>query len=200
MNPHIRSPRPARPAPRPLLAFALALAVAFAAGCGDKTLILRVDLLSFLTPEEQDAHYGPVPAGITDSVEVVRSRQLNLLPGLEDVASVTDVQLEVGAIIDNLTGAGRGRIGVYLSPGGTDPFVADTTPIEGTFEVDGAMSDTIQTVHVGDTDLAELFTSKEAQIGIRLVLESTAGGPPLEGDIRITTLRAVVTAKEAVFE
>ena len=69
MNPHIRSPRPARPAPRPLLAFALALAVAFAAGCGDKTLILRVDLLSFLTPEEQDAHYGPVPAGITDSVE-----------------------------------------------------------------------------------------------------------------------------------
>jgi len=199
MNLHIRSHRSAPGAPLLLLALAL-VAATVTAGCGDKNLILRIDLLSFLTPEERHAHYGPVPAGITDSVEVVQSRRLNLLPGLQDVTTVTSVQIEVAAIVDNLTGAGSGRIAVYLSPVGTDPFVADSTPVVGTFVVNGAMADTIETIRVGDAELAELFTGKEAQIGIRLVLNSAPGVDPMEGDITITTLRAVVTASEAIFE
>ena len=197
MNPTIRPRRPAHAAPLVLLA--CALAAACLAGCGDKSLIIRVDLLTFLTADEKESHYGPVPPGISDSVEVVQSRRLNLLPGLDGVSTVTDVQVEVGAIIANLTGSGSGRIAVHLSPAGTDPFVADSTPVVGTFTVNGAMADTIETIVVGDAELAELFTGKEAQIGIRLVLDSGVGVQPLEGDITLTTLRAVVTAKEAVF-
>ncbi len=198
MNPIIRSRRPAPAAS--LLLLACVLAAAIAVGCGDKSLIVRVDLLTFLTADEQETHYGPVPPGISDSIEVVQSRRLNLLPGLDDVSTVTDVQVEVGAIITNLTGSGSGRISVHLSPAGTDPFVADSTPVVGTFTVNGAMADTIETIVVGDAELAELFTGKEAQIGIRLVLNSGVGLEPMEGDIKLTTLRAVVTAKEAVFE
>ncbi len=198
MNPTIRSRRPNKAARFVLLACALTAMVAV--GCGDKSLIVRVDLLTFLTADEQNAHYGPVPPGISDSVDVVQSRRLNLLPGLDDVSTVTDVQVEVGAIITNLTGSGTGRIAVYLSPADTDPFVTDSTPVVGTFTVNGAMADTIETIVVGDAELAELFTGKEAQIGIRLVLDSGVGLAPMEGDIQLTTLRAVVTAKEAVFE
>jgi hypothetical protein len=193
----IRSRHRTRPA---LLALAACLTAAALAGCGDKNLILRVDLLSFLSPAERSAHYGPVPGGVSDSFAVVTGRRLNLLPGLEDVTSVTDVQLEVGAVVRNLTGSGTGRVSVYLSPEGTDPFVADTTPLVATFAVNGAMSDTIETITVGDEELAALFTAKEAQLGIRVALTSNVGLEPLEGDFELTTLRAIVTARQAVFE
>ena len=183
-----------------LLALGAVIAAAALAGCGDKNLILRVDLLSFLSPSEKQAHYGPIPPSISDSFAVVSSRRLNLLPGLENVTQVTDVQLEVGAVVNNLTGSGTGRIALYLSPDGTDPFVTDTTPIIGTFAVNGAMSDTIETITVGDTALAALFTAKQAQMGIRVVLNSGVGVQPLEGDVVLTRLRAVVTAHQAVFE
>ncbi len=177
---------------------ALLLAVALA-GCGDKALILRIDLLSFLSASERQSHYGPVPPGISDSATVVAGRRLNLLPGLESVTRVTDVQLEVGAIVNNLTGSGTGRIAVYLSPAGSDPFTTDTTPIIGTFAVNGAMSDTIETITVGDAELAGLFTAKEAQLGIRVVLNSGVGVQPLEGDVVLTRLHAIVTARQDVF-
>ena len=182
-----------------LLALGAVSLVLALAGCGDKALILRVDLLSFLAPAERDAHYGPVPGGISDSVEVVSGRRLNLLPGLESVTRVTDVQLEVAAIVNNQTGSGTGRIAIYLSPAGTDPFTTDTTPIVGTFAVNGAMADTIETITVGDAELADLFTAKEAQLGIKVVLESGVGVVPLEGDIVLTRLHAIVTARQDVF-
>lgn len=185
---------------RSSLAGALALVVAVAlAGCGDRALILRVDLLSFLSAGERATHYGPVPPGISDSANVVTGRRLNLLPGLESVTRVTDVQLEVGAIVNNQTGSGTGRIAVHLSPAGTDPFTTDTTPIIGTFAVSGAMSDTIETITVGDAELAALFTAKEAELGIRVVLQSAAGLQPLEGDVVLTRLHAIVTARQDVF-
>lgn len=185
---------------RPSLAGALVLAVAFVlAGCGDRALILRVDLLSFLSAGERASHYGPVPPGITDSAAVVSGRRLNLLPGLESVTNVTDVQLEVGAIVNNQTGSGTGRIAVYLSPAGTDPFTTDTTPIFATFAVNGAMADTIETITVGDAELAALFTAKEAELGIRVVLQSGVGLEALEGDVVLTRLHAIVTARQDVF-
>ena len=51
-----------RAAPALLAALALG-AVLVLAGCGDKNLILTVDILSFLSPAETSGHYGPIPAG-----------------------------------------------------------------------------------------------------------------------------------------
>jgi hypothetical protein len=188
---------PIRPAL--LAAGACAVAAVVLAGCGDRSLILRIDLLSFLAPEERQSHYGPVPPGVSDSAAVVAGRRLNLLPGLEDVTRVSDVQLEMAAIVNNQTGSGTGRIAVYLSRAGTDPFTADPTPIVASFAVNGAMADTIEILRVGDEDLADLFTAKEAQLGIRIVLDSGAGVEPLEGDVVLTTLRAIVATREDIF-
>ena len=48
----------------------------------------------------------------------------------------------------------------------------------------------------GDSELADLFLGKTAEIGIRLTLQATTG--PLEGDFALTTLKAIVTAKQDV--
>jgi hypothetical protein len=192
MRSRFRIPRSA-PA---LLAFVFALGLA-AAGCGDKALILRVDLLSFLTASETSAHYGPIPGGLSDSVVVTPSRAINLLPGIKDITSVSDVSIDAAGAFANTTGSGTGTAKIFVSAEGTDPFTTDTTPIVLPFTLSPATTDTVSVTIAGDSQLADLFLGDKAQLGIRLTLNS-AVGPALEGDFRLITLRAVVTAKQNV--
>lgn len=178
-----------------LLLAALALAGALA-GCGDHSLILRVDLLSFLTPAETQAHYGPIPGGVTDSVTVAASRSINLLPGIRDVTTVSDVSVDAVGKFVNATGSGTGVVRIYISAEGTDPFTTDTTPIVLPITLAPATTDSVAVTISGDSELADLFLGKTAQLGIRLTLQSTVG--PLEGDFALTTLKAIVTAKQNV--
>jgi hypothetical protein len=188
---HARRSRPAAPL---LLALVLALGLA-GAGCGDRNLILRVDLLSFLDPSETQGHYGPVPGGLSDSVTIVAARRVDLLPGLSDVTIVRDVALHIAGEFRNQTGSGSGTIKIYLSGPGTDPFTADTSPIVVPFAVAGADTDSVALVIDGVSELAGLFTGLEAQMGLRLTLTSDLGPEPLEGDFQLTQLLAVVTAR-----
>src|SRR6266850_3514639 len=65
-------------------------------GCGDRNLILTVDILSFLDPAARSTSYGPIPAGIpATSVDVVND-SLNLLQGLHDVTKVVSASLRIG--------------------------------------------------------------------------------------------------------
>ena len=97
------------------LAAAAVAVLAILAGCGNRNLILRVDLLSFLDPADTQAHYGPVPGGLSDSVTVTAARRINLLPGLKDVTVVQDVTVYVAGEFHNLTGTGSGTLKVFLS-------------------------------------------------------------------------------------
>lgn len=178
------------------LAFALLVAGVVAAGCGDHQLILHVDILSFLSPSETSGHYGPIPGGVRDSVTIV-SRSLDLLPGINDITSVTDVQVTAAAEFANQTGSGTATVKVYVSPAGTDPFTADTTPIVVPITLAPATTDTASVTIAGDRELAGLFLGDKAQLGIRVTFDS-APGPALEGDFRLITLSAVVTARQDV--
>jgi hypothetical protein len=180
--------------PLALLA-ALVLAVALA-GCGDHSLILRVDLLSFLTPAETQAHYGPIPGGVTDSVTVASSRTINLLPGINDVTTVSSVTIDAVGTFANQTGSGSGVVKIFVSAEGTDPFTTDTTPIVLPITLAPATTDSVAVTIAGDSELADLFLGKTAEIGIRMTLHSVTG--PLEGDFALTTLKAIVTAKQDV--
>lgn len=171
--------------------FALVLA-----GCGNKNLILRIDLLSFLSASETQAHYGPIPGGISDSVTVT-SRSISLLPGVRDITSVTSVSVDAAGVFANTTGSGTGQVKIFVSPQGTDPFTSDPTPIVIPVTLAAARTDTVSVTIAGDTRLAALFLSDKAQLGIRVRLNS-AVGPPLEGDFRLITLRAVVIARQNV--
>ena len=157
---------------RALLAL-LAVALLGAAGCGDHQLILTVDILSFLTPAETSGHYGPIPGGVTDSLTIA-ARGIDLLPGINDITSVTDVKITAAAEFANQTGAGTATVKVFVSPEGTDPFTADTTPIVLPVTLAPATTDTVS------------------------VTFDSAPGPALAGDFRLVTLSAVVTARQDV--
>ena len=192
-----------RPAPRirrlGLIAggpIALLIALALA-GCGNKNLILRVDLLSFLTSSETQAHYGPVPGGLSDSVTVTPSRQINLLPGIRDITTVSDVSIDAAGKFVNATGSGTGTVKIFVSAAGTDPFTTDTSPIVLPITLAPATTDSVAVTINADSQLADLFLGDKAQLGIRVTLNS-AVGPALEGDFTLTRLRAVVTARQNI--
>ena len=68
------------PARRFLLPLA---AAALLAGCGDRHLVLRVDVLSFIVPADRQRDFGPVPAvpgGVaTGEVALVDNADVSLL-------------------------------------------------------------------------------------------------------------------------
>jgi hypothetical protein len=186
-----------RAAPALLAALALG-AVLVLAGCGDKNLILTVDILSFLSPAETSGHYGPIPAGTSGTTTIIANKTINLLPGLHDITAVTSVQIDVSGEFANATGTGNGSCRIYLSPEGTDPFVADTTPIVVPVTFNGASTDTVSITVAGDSELADLFVGEKAQLGIRLSLTAAPGPDPVEGEFALIVLRAVVEAKQAI--
>jgi hypothetical protein len=167
------------------------------AGCGDKSLILRVDILSFLAPSDKQAHYGPVPGGLSDSVVVTPSRSLSLLPGIKDITVVQSVSIDAAGVFANTTGSGTGSVKIFLSPEGTDPFTTDTTPIVLPVTLSPATNDTVRVTIDGDQQLKDLFVGNKAELGIRATLNA-AVGPPVEGDFTLIELRAIVTAKQGI--
>jgi hypothetical protein len=173
-------------------------AVLVLAGCGDKNLILTVDILSFLSPAETSGHYGPIPAGTSGTTTIIANKTINLLPGLHDITAVNSVQIDVSGVFANATGTGNGSCQIYLSPEGTDPFVADTTPIVVPVTFNGASSDTVSISVAGDSELAELFVGEKAQLGIRLALTAAPGPDPIEGEFALIVLRGIVQAKQSI--
>jgi hypothetical protein len=168
------------------------------AGCGDKNLILTIDILSFLSPAETQGHYGPIPAGTNGTTTIIANKTISLLPGLHDITAVNSVQVDVSGEFANATGTGNGACQIYLSAEGTDPFVADTTPIVVPVTFNGASTDTVSITVAGDSELAELFVGEKAQLGIRLSLTAAPGPDPVEGEFALIVLRAVVQAKQSI--
>ena len=71
----------------PVRRFLLPLAAAaLLAGCGDRHLVLRVDVLSFIAPADRQTNFGPIPAvpgGVaTGEVALVDNADVSLLQGL----------------------------------------------------------------------------------------------------------------------
>src|SRR5881396_2003911 len=56
-------------------------------GCGDRSLILTVDVLSFLSPSDVSQSYS-IPGGLSADTLDVASESVNLLPGVEDVTDL----------------------------------------------------------------------------------------------------------------
>jgi hypothetical protein len=180
-----------------LLAAIGAVGALVLAGCGDKSLILRVDILSFLSASDKQSHYGPVPGGLSDSVTVTAARSLSLLPGIKDITVVQNVEIDAAGVFANTTGSGTGTVKIFLSPEGTDPFTADLTPIVLPVTLTPATNDTVRVVVAGDQQLKDLFVGNKAELGIRATLAASAG-PAVEGDFTLTELRAIVTARQGI--
>ena len=165
-------------------------------GCGDRSLILTVDVLSFLSPSDVTQPYS-IPGGLPSTTVDVASEGVNLLPGVQDVTDVVSATLKIGASFDNQTGTASGVLLIYIAAAdSTDPFT--TTPIASLpFSLTPGNVTNVST-EVSSVALAQALVHQSARVGVRITFDSTAT-PPLQfvaGTETITQLLAVVITKK----
>jgi hypothetical protein len=180
---------------RRLLPFVLALAL-LATGCGDRSLILTVNVLSFLDASQTSAAYS-VPGGAPAATVDIADKSVNLLQGVSDVTDVASATIDIGATIDNQTGTATGSLLFYAVPSDSaSPFAS--APIASIpISLSPATITNVSTRVTSDA-LAEALVSDRARIGIRLSLDTSAT-PILEnvaGTETLTQLLATVVTKK----
>ena len=165
-------------------------------GCGDRSLILTVDVLSFLTPSDVSQSYS-IPGGLSSTSVDLASESVNLLPGVESVTDVVSASLKIGASFDNQTGTASATFLIYItSADSTDPFTS--TPIASIPVSLTPNNVTNVSTEVSSVALAQALVQKSARIGVRVTFDTTAT-PPLQfvaGTETITVLRATVITKK----
>lgn len=168
-----------------------------AAGCGDRSLILTVDVLSFLDPADVTQSYGPIPAGLSSTTVDVDSREVSLLPGIQDVTEVSSAKLEIGASFDNATGSADARLLVYItSADSADVF--SSAPIADIPVTLTPANVTNVATEVSSDALAAALVQDKVKIGIRIAFDTSASLAPVAGTETITLLRATVITKKSL--
>ena len=176
---------------RRLIPFALLLPLLM--GCGNRNLILTVDILSFLDPASKVVNYNiPVPIP-SDTVEVF-SDSLSLLQGVSDVTRAVAASLDIAASFDNTSGAATGNLLIYIAAAdSSNPFT--TTPIADVpFTLLAGQITNISTHVDASASLAEALTHDKAEVGLRVVFNGTSF--PVQGTETLTQLLATVIMKK----
>ena len=174
----------------------LALLPLLMGGCGDRSLILTVDILSFLDPADVTKAYGPIPGGVSGVTVDVASEEVSLLQGIEDVTEVSSATLDIAASFDNTTGTASASLRIYITPGDSSN-VFSTAPIADipVSLTPGAITNV--STQVSSDALAEALVQDKAKIGVRITFDTTASGvTPVQGTETITVLRATVITKK----
>lgn len=183
---------------RTVLWLTLLAALLTLAGCGDRSLVLTVNLLSFLDPADRTAAYGPIaPDVVTPGLDVA-SQEVNLLQGLGDAVDVESATLRIGVRFENQTGSATGSIRVYIAPGDSaDPF---TVPPVADIPVTLAPNDTVHvaTEVPSSPELAAALTQSRAKVGIRIFFDTTGSLAPLQGVETSEELVAIVVTKRSL--
>lgn len=170
----------------------LAIAVALLCGCGDRRLILNIDVLSYLSASERQFPVAAVP-GLDVTATVVDDQPISMLEGLKDIAGIESVSLELGAIGVDSTGSGTVAVRVYLAAEGVDPLT--TTPVlDDTLTFAPGQSDTLSTSIDGDQRIRDLFGSRQMRATVTAGTHVTSAGP-MTGHVTLTQLNAIVICK-----
>ena len=174
-----------------------AAAIAALAGCGDRRLVLNIDVLSYLDPHVTDMSFGPVPAipgGIeTGEQAVIKDASVNMVAGTNNVASVETVSLSMKLVAIDSTGTGQDTLRVYMSDTETDPV---NTPAVMVIPVNlnPGLADTVSVNADGDSRIADLFGGKQIRVTITTSLHGPETGPDLYGRVKMLSLDATLIA------
>jgi len=179
------------------LALLLVALAAVAAGCGDRSLMLSVDIASYIDPAVKDVSFGPVPVlpgGVaTGEQALVDDMNVNLLSSMNDVVDVKDVELTLTTIASATRGNGVDTLRVYLSDENTDP--RSTAPVlVQALEFAAGAPDTVQSTFGDDARVAALFTNKALRMTLTTSMRGPASGDSLSGRLQIRGLDAVIIA------
>jgi len=173
---------------------AAAIAAALLCGCGDRRLILNVDVLSYLDAGERTFPVAAVP-GLDATVAVVDNKPISMFEGLSDVAGIESVSLDLGAIATDSTGSGTVTVRVYLAEEGTDPL---TTPpvLDQTLTLAPGVADTVNATVDGDARIRALFGHRQMRATVTAGTHATSPGP-MAGHVTLTRLDAIVICKRS---
>jgi hypothetical protein len=176
---------------------AFALALVLAAGCGDRNLVLDVDVLSYLDPADTEISFGPippVPGGlVTGEIAVVEDVTVNLLEKPGDFARVHSATLTIAATVHDSTGGGSDTLRVYMSDLATDPRATPPVAVLAAALSPGQTG--TFTVNVdADARVVELFDSPQMRLTVTNSLRGPASGEPLNGRLELSAIRAIVLA------
>jgi hypothetical protein len=166
-----------------------------AAGCGDRSLILTVDILSFLDPADVSQSYGPIPGGLPTTTVDVDSREVSLLPGVQDVTEVSSAKLDIGASFDNTTGSADARLLVYITSADSADVFSSAPIADVPVTLTPANVTNVSTEITSDA-LAAALVQDKVKIGLRIAFDTSASATPVTGTETITLLRATVITKK----
>jgi len=166
------------------------------AGCGDRRLILRVDVLSYLAPADRTVPVATLP-GLDTTVTVVNDQQVSLFEGLSDVAGVESVNLALGAIAADSVGSGTVTLRLYLADAATDPL--STPPVvDQTLTLTPGHNDTLNVSIDGDDRVKALFSKQVMRASITAGLHPSDPLTPLAGHVTLSRLDAVVIFRRSL--
>ncbi len=181
-----------------IMILAAVAAVVALAGCGNRTLYLGVDALSFTDATKLTKVIGPYPAlphpdTISTGEQPLFSENVNLVGGTQQVVDVQAVTITFTADFDDQYGSGDDTLRVYMSDKQTEPM--STLPVvQVPITLISGQHSPVHAVISGDARVNELFTQDQ----IRVAVTTALGVPPnqgLSGTIKVTQLRADVVAK-----
>ena len=173
------------------------LALLAVPGCGDKSLVLKVDVLSYMDASQTDFTFGPIPAlpgGIaTGEQNVVPATDVNLFGNFGEVAAVRAVSMRIAVVSESYSGAGSDTLRMYVSDPETDPR---TTPavLSQPIVFTPATAETVVTEFGGDARVLDLFAAKQLRLAITTSVRGPDSGQALSGHIHVIGLDAVVIA------
>lgn len=176
------------------IALGLALLVA---GCGDRNVVLSVDILSFLSPNQTQTAFGPVP-GVLGGVALgeqplVDDEQIQLFEGLGNASQVKAVTVTAQIECADSTGSGTDTLRVYISSS-SDPPRSQPPILTTVIAMVPGQTDTVNAVINGSQALADLFTRKLVRLSITNSVRGPDVGQTLNARIRLIELRSVVVA------
>jgi hypothetical protein len=129
----------------------------------------------------------------TGEQPVVDNTTINLIDNLGNVLEVRSVSLTVEAESDAWTGSGNDTLRMYLSAPGTDP--GSTPPVfEMLLPLGGSVTNRTTGTFQGDARVLDLFAGRQLQLRVTNAFRGPDSGAPLEGEVRLTKILAVVVA------
>jgi hypothetical protein len=174
------------------------LALALLAGCGDRRLVIDIDVLSYVSPADRGQPFGPIPAVPPDGAYLPESpliddQEVRLLEGLTGLATVQAVTISANIFHTSTSGTGSDTLRLYLSP---DDVPARTTPpvFERAFTFTPGLAESTRVEVGGDARVVDLFNSRRFRFSVTTALRGPASGPALSGLVSIHELHCVVVS------
>jgi len=174
-----------------LLMFAALLCI----HCGDKGLVMTVDLLSYIDPEYITTTYGPIPPGVPTTVADLIDVQANLLEGVDEATTLKSATLKIGAKFDNQTGSATGSLRLYIADvDEPDPF-AGAPVADIPVALQPAQTTTIAEEIPTTPELLAVLTTDEARFALRITYNTQGSANDLLGAVTLTELTAVLVTE-----